>query len=205
MIRAISSELAEWLAMENAISENDRPLFAYAVYSLLFGLSPMFITIILGFIFDMVYEGIVLIVPFIFIRRFSGGQHLKSSVTCLILSTCLLIIAFFAIRIIRNCGSVSTISAAVLASIVSICIFSPIDSSARKLSSSQTRIFGTIARVLSIAFGGLYLLLVATGRQDIAVPLGIGITIPAILLVPCLIQKLYSWSKRLSALYKRPK
>ena len=187
MIHEVSSTLAEWLAKERAISENDRPLFAYAVYSLLFGLSPMLIAIILGLFFDMLCEGVIMIVPFIIIRKFSGGQHLKSSVMCLVISTCLLTIAFHVMQSIFKYGNVSVLSVIVLVSIISICIFSPIESPARKISPAQAKIFGLVARALSVVFGCTYFLFAAIGNKNVAIPLGVGITIPALLQLPCLL------------------
>lgn len=187
MIHEISSTLAEWLAKERAISENDRPLFAYAVYSLLFGLLPLLIAILLGFVFNMLCEGVVMIIPFIIIRKFSGGQHLKSSVMCLISSTCLLAIAFHVMQIIFKYGDVSVLSVIVVTSIISICNFSPIESPERKISPAEVRIFGLVARILSVVFGCTYFLFIIIGNPSIAIPLGVGITIPAALQLPCVL------------------
>lgn len=186
MIHAVSLTLAEWLTKERAISENDRPLFAYAVYSLLFGLSPMLIAIILGLIFNMLCEGVVMIIPFIIIRKFSGGQHLKSSVSCFIISTCLLTVAFHAMQSIFKHRDVCVLSVIVLASIISICIFSPIESPSRKISPTQANFFRFVARILSVVFGCTYFLFVAIGNKNMAIPLGVGIAIPAVLQLPCL-------------------
>lgn len=187
MISALSSALAEWLSKENVIPENDRSLFAYAVYSLLFGLLPILIALILGLFFDMVCEGIVLIVPFIIIRKFSGGKHVKSPVTCLILSSSLLAITFGAIQFTFNSGCVSILTISVLLSVLVICILSPVDSSERELTPRQARFFGTIARLLSVLFCGMYLLFITVNRLDIAIPLGMGILLPALLQLPCLL------------------
>ena len=41
----------------------------------------------------MVVEGLLMILPFMLIRKFSGGFHLKSSTVCLVSST--LLLSFF--------------------------------------------------------------------------------------------------------------
>ena len=90
MIRELTSGIAKWLEQEGAISGEDNGLFSYAVYSLLFGLLPIFIAVVLGLAFGMLREGLLMITPFMLIRKFSGGYHLDSPKLCVILSTALL-------------------------------------------------------------------------------------------------------------------
>lgn len=93
MIQELSSRVAKWLEQEEAISGKDNGLFSYAVYSLLFGLLPIFIVTILGLAFGMLREGLLMITPFMLIRKFSGGYHLNSLKMCITFSTVLLALA----------------------------------------------------------------------------------------------------------------
>ena len=94
MIRELSSKIAKWLEQEGVISGKDNGLFSYAVYSLLFGLLPIFIVVVLGLAFRMVREGLLMITPFMLIRKFSGGDHLASPKLCVLLSSILIAIAY---------------------------------------------------------------------------------------------------------------
>ena len=84
MINIVSDAIAKWLEMEGAVSNEDRPLYAYAVYSFLFGLLPIGIMLLLGLCFGMIQEGLVLIIPFMMLRKFCGGFHLKSPGICFV-------------------------------------------------------------------------------------------------------------------------
>ena len=90
MITKMSSAIAKWLLHAGAISESDRELYEYAAYSFLFSLLPLCLIVILGCITGMVIEGLLMILPFMLIRKFSGGFHLKSPGICLVSSTLLL-------------------------------------------------------------------------------------------------------------------
>jgi len=87
MISKAASTISEWLLSSGAISEKDRSLYEYAAYSFIFSLAPLVIVAIIGSILGMLAEGIILILPFMFIRKFSGGYHLKSSRICFVTST----------------------------------------------------------------------------------------------------------------------
>ena len=102
MIAKIAAAVSEWLVAQGAVTDKDKKLFAYAVYSFLFGMMPIFIIVILGLFFNMVLEGLLLITPFMLLRKFSGGYHLKSSIVCTITSTSLLLISLLAVRITSN-------------------------------------------------------------------------------------------------------
>ena len=98
MITKMSSAIAKWLLHAGAISESDRELYEYAAYSFLFSLLPLCLIVILGCITGMVIEGLLMILPFMLIRKFSGGFHLKSPGICLLSSTLLLSAFLFIIR-----------------------------------------------------------------------------------------------------------
>lgn len=78
MIARMSSIIVKWLLHAGAISENDRELYEYAAYSFLFSLLPLILIMLLGCASGMLLEGVLMIVPFILVRKFSGGFHLQS-------------------------------------------------------------------------------------------------------------------------------
>lgn len=85
MIRFVSSALTAWLVREKAILTKDTQLYAYAVYSLIWGLLPVIISLLLGVLFGLVIESLVLVLTFILLRKFSGGFHLSRKLHFLII------------------------------------------------------------------------------------------------------------------------
>lgn len=186
MIEGIADPIVKWLEKSGAISESEYRLHAYAIRSLLFGLAPVVIVVTLGMITDMIYEGLIMILPFMLIRKFSGGFHLTSPRLCFILSVVIIggALAFLKYVIYWNLTNILTCLATV--SLLILCFFSPIDSAARRLSIKEKQWFGRLARIISLSTFALYIYLIVCGSIESAYPIGMGIIISASLQIPCL-------------------
>lgn len=166
---------------EGAISGEDKGLFSYAVYSLLFGLLPIVITAILGLTFGMLREGFVMLTPFMLIRKFSGGYHLKSPKACVIFSTVLLVSAMKFIKGIVAGGHLSLLTVLVALSVICLCAFSPVENNSRKLTKKEQRFFRKIACFLAMISLVGYLGMCETVPIQYTVAYGVGIMLVAIL------------------------
>lgn len=185
MISSISSRIVKWLLQAGAISENDRELYEYAAYSFLFSLLPLVLVIALGYISGMFLESVLLILPFMLIRKFSGGFHLQSSGVCFVSSTLLLLAFLFLIRLVSAKQCFGLFSFFVAVSAVQIFFCSPVDNEARRLSVKERLVFRKTARIMSASFFAVYIVLVLFKQTRFSVPLGAGIILTALLQVPC--------------------
>ena len=190
MIQELSHKVARWMEQEGVISNGDNELFAYAVYSLLFGLLPAFIAALLGLVFGMLWEGLLMITPFILIRKFSGGYHFGSSKLCIIFSTALLSFSMGFIQVIVHKGYTMLLTVLVSLAALWICTFSPVDNSARKLTKAEQKRFRKIARVLAIASIAAYLIMCKTISVPYSASFGVGVLLAAMLQVPCIISRI---------------
>ncbi len=185
MIGKMSSRIVKWLLRAGAISKNDRELYEYAAYSFLFSLLPLVMVMLLGCISRMLVEGLLMIVPFMFIRKFSGGFHLQSSGVCFVSSTLLLSAFLFLIRLVIEKQSFILLSCFVAAAAIQVFLCSPIDNEARRLSEKERVVFKKVARIMSVLFFAVYIALMTLGLSRFAVPVGAGIILTALLQVPC--------------------
>lgn len=188
MIRFVSRAVAEWLLKHGAISVNEKELYEYSIYSFLFTLTPLFLVLMVSIPLNMAVEGILLITPFIFPRKFAGGFHFQTPLPCIIVSTLVLLGCLLEIRVILEYGSFIIHTLLVYASIVPICILSPIDSENRQLSAKEKSAFHRIAIVLATINAALYSLLLILRTVEIAIPLGTGMILTALLQLPCLFE-----------------
>lgn len=188
MIRFISRAVAEWLLKHGAISVNEKELYEYSIYSFLFTLTPLFLVLMVSIPLNMAVEGILLITPFIFLRKFAGGFHFQTPLPCITVSTLVLLGCLLENRIILEYGSFIIHTLLVYASIVPICILSPIDSENRQLSAKEKSAFHRIAIVLATINAALYSLLLILRTVEIAIPLGTGMILTALLQLPCLFE-----------------
>lgn len=186
MIQKLSAITARWLEKEGAVSEGNRSLYGYAVYSLLFGLMPILIAAVLGMIFGMLREGLLMILPFMLIRKFSGGYHLGSPGRCVLFSSLLIALALSAVKAVLRWGNLSVLTVLVFASTVSLWLFSPVDNEARRLSEKEKLVFRRVTRGMAVGFLTAYLAASAAALPGLAVPMGVGVVIPALLQLPAL-------------------
>lgn len=186
-MQRITGAVAEWLIRNDAINDSERELYEYAVHSLIMLIAPLFMAVGIGWLFGEFEMSFVLILPFMIIRKFSGGYHASKQWICLVLSS-LLLAACFGLAEILPAGVALTI--AVILSAMSLAIFSPVDSENRRLSEEEQRDFAKTARILVSVFAGIYILLLLCKEKTSAVYMAMGIILPAVLQLPCILNKL---------------
>ena len=126
----MSEKIADWLIGQKAISSDERELYAYAVHCLFSLIYPIAFASVVGIISGMIMESIVMIIPFMIIRKFSGGYHADSFGKCLIISS---IVIAGALLIGKNIYNGVTLNAFYIAASILLIIFSPIDSINKRL------------------------------------------------------------------------
>lgn len=185
MMHRIADATAYWLVKANAIKSEDRELYSYAMYSFLFAAAPLMLTMVIGIFMHMFLESILFILPFVIIRKFSGGFHLKSPTVCSFVSTGIIIAFLCTIRFVLNHGIYWPVAIATVLCAVQLFVKSPIDSDARKLSEREVVIFGRIARCF-VVVGLIFVLIFAWLRNyTVAVPICFGIILSGVLQLPC--------------------
>lgn len=189
MMQRIADAVANWLVKTEAISDEDFALYSYAMYSVMFVSIPVFISIIVGIFMDMLLESFLFIAPFVLIRKFSGGFHLKSPTVCLFVSTGIIIAFLYGIRFTFKYELYSMTLVSAFAFGILLFIKSPIDTSERKLSEREAIVFGRIAKAMVISFEATTLILTYFGKYGIAIPVSFGIILSGALQVPCCFNK----------------
>ena len=67
--------LSDWLVQQDAIESCDRELYEYAMHSFLVSAIPLAIFLIVSGVIGMLTEGLLIVIPFMVTRKFSGGYH----------------------------------------------------------------------------------------------------------------------------------
>lgn len=189
MMYQVADAVASWLVKTGAISAEDFALYSYAMYSVMFISIPIFLSIVVGIFMDMLFESILFIAPFVLIRKFSGGFHLKSPTVCLFVSTGIISAFLWCIRLVFKYEMHSVNLVCALAFGILLFIKSPIDTEERKLSKREIIVFGRIAKAMVISFEAAILILTYFGKYGIAIPVSFGIILSGALQVPCCFNK----------------
>ena len=138
-----------WLIHQQAIQEQDRELYTYALYNMVLLIIPLGLTVIFGEIIGNVKQGIVMMLPFITLRKYSGGYHAKTPLRCMIISSLLL---FLCIKITSGISCSWRLLLFTVIMGVSLVLLSPVDSDKRKLDKQQKRKYRKVACVLVLSF-----------------------------------------------------
>lgn len=186
MIHVVSEAVAKWLEKEGTVPSNEQALFTYAVYSFLFGMVPILLAFVLGLLFRMLQESFIMILPFMLIRKFSGGYHLNNPKKCVIFSGFLLSLALWGVKQFLAIPNAMLLSFLAILSTLSLWMLSPIENDERKLSEGEKRIFRKVARILSVVTLAVYLVLQVTVPKSHSIPIGVGIVLVAVLQLPCI-------------------
>lgn len=86
MATAIGRFIATKLLINGLIDEGDRELYEYATVILCYLTTPFILVALMAPITGMMYEGVVMVIPFTLLRRYCGGFHFKSNKVCLVVS-----------------------------------------------------------------------------------------------------------------------
>ena len=175
-MQKVAGKIVIWLIKQEAIRDDEKELYEYAVCSLFMMIVTVVLAIFIGFCFGVFIESIILILPFMLIRKFSGGYHAKRQTICLCISSMLLFLSFWiADRVIINVG----FHVVVFMASISLSVFSPVDSENRKLDSEEIISYRKTSRMFVFIFLAIYLLLCFTKKNHFAGYLAMGILLPA--------------------------
>lgn len=194
MIAYFTKSLISWLIQHDAINEHDKELYEYAVYSILLTISPIFFSIVIGWILGLLKESIIMVLPFTIIRKFSGGYHAGNINYCLVGSCCILAFCIKITTIIKSGLGLSIIT---LCAIISLCINSPIEHENHTLDINEKQVYAKLARYITLSFGIISVILCKLQRNEYAICISIGLILTAALQIPCLLQKRYTKKKPL--------
>ena len=75
--------IINWLIKSKAIKDGECKLYEYAPNSIVLFISTAIISITIGCIMGIPVNGIFVVMPFLFLRKFSGGYHARHAWTCL--------------------------------------------------------------------------------------------------------------------------
>lgn len=187
MMTTISKHLIDWLIREGTIQPADRELYFYATYCFLFAWAPTFLLIISSACLGRLPEALLLILPFMTIRRFCGGFHARTPQTCLVISCSLL--AVFMYLTVHAIFDTKLYLILIIASI-SLIINSPIVSPQRPSNLEEQKHFRQIVLIAVILYNSIILPLSQTSFRHWSICLALGLILSALLQVPCIIKKL---------------
>lgn len=182
----LANKITDWLIIHGAAGEEDRDLYEYATVCLLMTAAPLFLAILVGGLMGELRTATLMILPFMAIRKFSGGYHAKHAGTCLICSVGLLALCTF---IAANITFSRVLCICMFGGAALLFLLSPVDSENKRLSAEEKKRYRKTAGILVlgvcvIAVAGMW-----CGNERLAVCMAVGLLLTLALQIPCVLQK----------------
>ena len=179
--------VVNWMIRNHAIDETDRELYIYAVESFIILLLPLVYAGIIGYLVGNMGQGILVVLPFMLLRKYCGGYHAKSFIVCTILSSLLLLLCIvLAIRLNLNW---QIILMTMIAS-VNLTIWSPIDSESRLLDQDEKYNYRKKAVCWLLIIWLVNIMLYILGQYSYVMAFCMGVLLTASLQLPCINKKM---------------
>ena len=145
----IFSRIASKLVESEIISADDRELYEYGLKQVASTFATVATTLIIGFIFSMIWESILFMVSYIPLRSYAGGYHARTPLKCYVFSVVLTISVLLGIRYMPH-DAILVGSLVLIASVV-IFIFAPVADENKSLDAVEKKIFRKRARIILCA------------------------------------------------------
>ena len=168
-MKNISKKIIQWLVEYGVILKEDAELYEYAVFTVYILIFTLGVSIIIGGIMGHVVESIVFIITFMVFRKFCGGYHAKHIQSCLMLSVIMIAISVYMICMMIDL------------SLISIFVFSPVDSENYRLNEIEKQDFHRVVVILIFICIVVESTLLATKEIRYFYCIGFGVVTTAIL------------------------
>ena len=185
--------IVDWLVGCEVIEETDRELYCYAVKSFLLSLSPVLLAVLLGLCRGDISRGIIIVMPLMLIRKYSGGYHAKKLRSCLLASSLLLLLC---IEVSIHCEYGWAMVICTIVAAISLSIFSPIDNANRPLDQEDSKHYKGVVLIVLFLMGLIVAIFTEVGLYTYAGCVCIGIILSAGLQVPCIFKRIVEKSQK---------
>ena len=177
-MKNISKKIIQWLVEYGVIQKEDAELYEYAVFTVYILIFTLGVSIIIGGIMGHVVESIVFIITFMIFRKFCGGYHAKHIQSCLMLSVIMIAISVYMICMMID---LSIMVVGITLSLISIFVFSPVDSENYRLNEIEKQDFHRVVVILIFICIVVESTLLATKEIRYFYSIGFGVVTTAIL------------------------
>lgn len=82
----IAARITEWLIAKKAVTVDEKEIYAYGVFHLMLNIIDTISIMLLALLFHDVISTVIYILCFCTLRRYAGGYHAKTVITCYLLT-----------------------------------------------------------------------------------------------------------------------
>lgn len=169
------------LIAKEIIKSEDKDLYTYGFQQGLIILANILTTILIGFIFGMIWQSVVFMMAYIPLRSFAGGFHAKTPIRCYLYSIVLTSAVLSAVKFIPW-SDFMVIGLALVAGII-IFLLAPVADSNKPLDQNEVVVYKKRSRLILVLEVGILMLLLLIGIKNIPSVISVSLLALSVMLI----------------------
>lgn len=166
MINNVSRRISAGLCKSGLIPSEDFELYAYGFFVILSRILFLIITILLGILFDIVWESVLFYTFFSLIRSYAGGIHAPKEWMCILFTSILFVFCIGTIKFLTLTNLNAFIYVLFLLSIMAILILSPLDTKEKPINAKEKKIYRKTTYLLLLAIIVFSVVMLISNKQS---------------------------------------
>lgn len=166
MMSGVIEKFGELLVQNKVISVEEKELFIFGLQQGLIMILNVISSIIVGYLFGMVWQSIVFLAMYIPLRSYVGGYHARTQLRCYLFSMVLISLVLWGIKLIPWTSFICMVVSMVMG--VIIFLFAPRADENKPLDEIETVVFRKRARGIYLVQELLLVIFLIFGWIDIA-------------------------------------
>lgn len=157
MLHNISRKIISYAVRINALDREKIEEYIYGLEITISVFASYLAVLIIGLFMDMLWESLAFLFLFVLLRRFAGGFHFNSHIACYTFTCIISVIVLLAIKQVE--GNVIIYSSIMIASSLTLLIFSPVPSIEKPLDKVERIVYRRIALGIVILLDVVFVIL----------------------------------------------
>lgn len=138
MLKTHIDRFVDILVKNGKCKKEDKSIVVYGLVVFFEILFNVVTTVVIGLLFNMMYESILFLLGFSFLRSYTGGYHAEKGYVCYIFSTVILILTLIVNKLILNIIYIEfVLSILLIMSVIIILLYAPVDNKNRVLDKDE--------------------------------------------------------------------
>lgn len=177
----LSEKLTDKLIEMQLINNEEKDLYFYGFKQGFLLLLNMITVIIIGIIFNMIWQSVIFIIAYSLLRAYAGGYHASTQTNCYLFSVGMITAVLWLIKLIPWNGFICLIIIAV--SSMAILLISPVEDGNKPLDKKEKVTFKKRTNIILSILIGFALLFWFIGGQQTSISIVVAILILSVMVI----------------------
>lgn len=159
MLYTLSKHIADFLFKQHCFEKELMPLYIYGIQLLLSSVMGVILVLTAGLLTCNLINSILFLLAFIFLRKFTGGLHFNSYITCNTVTVLTFLTSAGLEKLIASWEySKAAFCFMMVFSITATLVFAPVSNPNKEISDSEKRCFRLISILILFAHFGIFII-----------------------------------------------